>query len=52
MKLLIPEYFPQPGLTRSSTVWLIEQGIKVIGIDVYSLDRNFEATTREFREKG
>ena len=33
-------------------VWLIEQGIKVIGIDAYSLDRNFEATPREFRETG
>jgi kynurenine formamidase len=52
MKLLSPEYFLQPSLTRSSTVRLIEQGIKAIGIDAYSLDRNFEATTREFREKG
>ena len=24
----------------------------MIGIDAYSLDRNFEATTREFRETG
>ena len=47
-----PEYFLQPGLTRSSTLWLIEQGVKVIGIDSYSQDRNFEATTREFRETG
>ena len=47
-----PEYFQQPGLTRSSTLWLIDQGIKVVGIDAYSLDRNFEATTKDFRETG
>ncbi|ABG05181.1 putative cyclase [Rubrobacter xylanophilus DSM 9941] len=47
-----PEYFLQPGLTRASVLWLCERGIKVIGIDAYSLDRNFEATAREFRETG
>ena len=47
-----PEYFLQPGLTRASVLWLCDQGIKVIGIDAYSLDRNFEATTKEFRETG
>ena len=46
------EYFLQPGLTRSWTLWLVEQGIKVIGVGMYSLDRNFEAITREFRETG
>jgi kynurenine formamidase len=25
------EYFEQPGMTRGSTFWLVEQGIKVIG---------------------
>lgn len=47
-----PEYFLQPGLTRASVLWLCEQGIKVIGIDAYSLDRSFEAITKEFRETG
>lgn len=47
-----PEYFLQPGLTRSSVLWLCERGIKVIGIDAYSLDRNFEAEAKEFRETG
>jgi kynurenine formamidase len=46
------EYFQQPGLTRASTLWIVEQGIKVIGVDMYSLDRNFEAITREFEETG
>jgi kynurenine formamidase len=27
------------GLVRSSTLWLLDQGVKVIGIDAYSLDR-------------
>ena len=47
-----PTYFQQPGLTRSSTLWLVEQGIKVIGIDAYSLDRNFQAIAEEFRATG
>jgi hypothetical protein len=38
-----PEYFLQPGLTRASALWLVERGVKVIGVDMYSLDRNFEA---------
>lgn len=27
------EYFRQPGLGRDGTLWLVEQGVKVIGID-------------------
>jgi kynurenine formamidase len=46
------EYVLQPGLRRSSTLWLIEQVIKVIGIDSYTLDRNLEAITKELRETG
>ena len=46
-----PAYFLQPGLTHSSTLWLCEQGIKVIGINTYSLEGNVEATTKEFRAK-
>jgi hypothetical protein len=41
------EYFEQPGMTRESTLWLVEQGIKVIGFD-----RKFEDMAREFRETG
>src|SRR5262245_36187860 len=32
------EYFAQPGLGREGTLWLVEQGVKVIGIDAYTLD--------------
>ena len=45
------EYFEQPGMTRESTLWLVEQGIKVIGVDMYGFDRKFEDMAREFRER-
>jgi kynurenine formamidase len=46
------EYFDQPGMTREGTLWLVEQGIKVIGIDAYGFDRKFEDMAAEFRETG
>ena len=46
------EYFEQPGMTRESTLWLVEQGIKVIGVDMYGFDRKFEDMATEFRETG
>ncbi len=46
------EYFEQPGMTRGSTFWLVEQGIKVIGVDMYGLDRKFEDMAREFQGTG
>ena len=45
-----PEYFDQPGMTRESTLWLVEQGIKVIGVDMYGFDRKFADMAQEFRE--
>ncbi|MEM9015868.1 MAG: cyclase family protein [Verrucomicrobiota bacterium] len=45
-------YFQQPGLGREGTLWLLEQGIRVIGIDAYTLDRPFHAMKTEFRETG
>jgi kynurenine formamidase len=47
-----PEYFRQPGLDRSSTLWLVEQGIHMIGIDAWTLDREFAAQIEEFRRTG
>ena len=35
------EYFEQPGMTRDSTLWLVDKGIKVIGVDMYGFDRKF-----------
>jgi kynurenine formamidase len=47
-----PAYFDQPGMTRDSTLWLLAQGIKVIGIDAYGFDRKFEDMATEFRDTG
>jgi kynurenine formamidase len=46
------EYFEQPGMTRESTLWLCEQGIKVVGIDAYGFDRSFADMAAEFRATG
>lgn len=46
------EYFEQPGMTRESTLWLVERGIKVIGVDMYGFDRKFADMAEEFRETG
>jgi kynurenine formamidase len=47
-----PEYFRQPGLDRDSTLWLVGQGIHVIGIDAWTLDREFAAQIADFRRTG
>ena len=51
-KLRSREYFEQPGLGRESTLWLVEQGIRVIGIDAWTLDRPFAAMAADFAASG
>jgi kynurenine formamidase len=46
------EYFDQPGMTRESTLWLVDQGIKVIGVDMYGFDRKFADMVDEYRRTG
>jgi kynurenine formamidase len=46
------DYFAQPGLGREGTLWLVEQGVRVIGIDAYTLDRPFAAMVADFRRTG
>jgi kynurenine formamidase len=36
-----------PGLRRSATEWLVDQGVKLIGIDAWGLDRPFDVTAPE-----
>src|SRR5919198_3866138 len=36
-----------PGMTRESTLWLLDQGVRVIGIDAYGLDKPFHVMARE-----
>ncbi len=43
------EYLRQPGLGRESTLWMVNQGIKMIGIDAWTLDRPFDSMISEFR---
>jgi kynurenine formamidase len=47
-----PTYFQQPGLGRESTLWLVEQGVRVIGIDAYTLDRPFANMIADYRKSG
>ena len=51
-KLGSAEYFEQPGMTRASTLWLVEQGIKVIGVDMYGFDRKFQDMADDFKRTG
>lgn len=46
------EYFAQPGLGREGTLWLVEQGVKVIGIDAYTLDRPFANMLADYQRTG
>jgi kynurenine formamidase len=36
-----------PGLRRDATAWLVGQGVKLIGIDAWGLDRPFDLMTAE-----
>jgi kynurenine formamidase len=47
-----PDYFAQPGLGREGVLWLVEQGVKVIGIDAYTLDRPFASMVADYRRSG
>jgi kynurenine formamidase len=47
-----PDYFAQPGLGREGVLWLVEQGVRVIGIDAYTLDRPFAAMVADYRRTG
>lgn len=47
------EYFSHaPGMSREATEWLVEQGIKVIGIDTYGFDRPFVTMLEDFWRTG
>lgn len=51
-RLRSSDYFAQPGLGRESTLWLVEQGVKVIGIDAYTLDRPFANMLADYQRTG
>ncbi|HOD29658.1 MAG TPA: cyclase family protein [Syntrophales bacterium] len=48
-----PEYLVKgAGMDRESTLFLTEQGIRVVGIDAWSWDRPLPFLAAEFKEKG
>src|SRR5262249_34970332 len=47
-----PAYFAQPGLGRDGVLWLVEQGVRVIGIDAYTLDRPFANMAADYQRTG
>ncbi len=38
-----------PGMTRASTLWLIQQGVRVMGIDAWGWDRPFRTMSEELK---
>jgi kynurenine formamidase len=40
----------QPGMTGEATEWLIDQGVKLMGIDTYTFDRPFGAMVADVKE--
>lgn len=51
-RLSSPDYFAQPGLGREGVLWLVQQGVRVIGIDAYTLDRPFASMVADYRRTG
>jgi len=48
-----PEYLVKgAGMTRESTLYLTDRGVKVVGIDAWSWDRPLPFLAQEFQEKG
>jgi len=48
-----PQYLVRgAGMTRESTLYLTERGIRVVGIDAWSWDRPLPFLAREFQETG
>lgn len=39
----------QPGMTREATLWLISQGVKVMGIDAFGWDRPIDVMVAEYK---
>jgi kynurenine formamidase len=45
-----PNYdFMHPGVRREATSWLIDQGVKVMGIDAWGWDRPFDVMVADFK---
>jgi kynurenine formamidase len=48
-----PEYLVKgAGMTRESTLYILEKGVKVVGIDAWSWDRPLPFLAKEFQQNG
>ena len=48
-----PDYINHgPGMVKDSTLWLIEKGVRVMGIDAWGFDRPFVKITEEYQREG
>ena len=48
-----PEYLTEfPGMGREATLWLVKNGVRVIGTDAYGFDKPFDEMGRRFVETG
>jgi kynurenine formamidase len=48
-----PEYINHgAGMTRESTMFFIDRGVKVMGIDAWGFDRPFVSITEEYKQTG
>lgn len=50
--LLDPARYAYPGMTRQSTLWLMEQGAKIGGTDAFGWDRPFTVMVQDFQTTG
>lgn len=41
-------FFKYPGMSQEATAWLVEQGIKIIGIDSFGFDRPFSYMVQDY----
>ncbi len=39
-----------PGMSKDATLWLIDQGVRMMGIDAFGFDRPFDVMAEEFRK--
>ena len=51
-RLNSPAYFEQTGLGREGVLWLVDQGVRVIGIDANTLDRPFADMIADYQRTG
>jgi len=45
-------FFKFPGVSREATAWLVEQGVKIIGIDALGFDRPFSRMVSDYTATG